>query len=609
MATDPICGMYVDEKTATIKRKIKETTYYFCGSNCLVAFEAPEKEMKRLKYEAVFGGIFAAIAGLLFFIKFPYHEWVMLLVTLPVQFVIGRRFYQGTLDALKAKTANMDTLIALGTSAAWFYSAFVVLSNGHGIYFEVAAFIIAATIIGKYFEELMKHKATEALHKLMDLKPKTARILVSGKEVEKPISEIKVGDVCVVKPGEIIPTDGIILEGHSEINEAMVTGESMPVSKDKGDEVIGGTINESGLLKIKATKVGEDTVLSQIISLVGKAQLEKIPIQHVVDKVAAKFVPAVIVVALLSFAYWYFTGQEFIFAFTILISVLIIACPCALGLATPTALLIGIGKAAESGILVRSGEALELAKSIDTIIFDKTGTLTEGKPSVTDVVAFSGSKEDVLRIAAIAEKGSEHPLAKAVLQEASELGINVPDVKNIEAVTGQGVKAKYSNKEILVGNRKLISSSKIDLKKFESEVKYLEEQAKTAAIVAYGKQVIGVIGISDTIKKSSIEAIAKLKMNGKEIIMITGDNEVTANAIAKQAGIDRVLAQVLPKDKADEIKKLQKEGKKVCMVGDGINDAPALAQADLGIAIGSGTDVAKETCEMLQMQLKFLTEQ
>jgi Cu+-exporting ATPase len=601
MATDPICGMYVDENTATIKKTVNHTTYSFCSNNCLVAFEAPEKELRRLKFEAFFGGVFAAIAMALFLLPgIPYHEWIAMFATAPVQFVIGRRFYAGTWDGLKSRSANMDTLIALGTSAAWFYSAFVTFTGGDGVYFEVAAIIIAATVIGKYLEEIMKHRATAALHKLMDLRPKTARVLVNGKETEKPISEVKVEEICVIKPGETVPTDGVIVEGHSEVNESMVTGESMPVPKGKGDEVIGGTLNESGLLNVKATKVGEDTVLSQIIALVGQAQLQKIPIQHLVDRISAKFVPTVIVVALLSALLWFFTGQVFIFALTIAISVLIIACPCALGLATPTALVIGIGKAAEQGILVRAGSALELAKNIDTIVFDKTGTLTKGKPEVTDVYAAAGTKkEDVLKSAAIAERGSEHPLGKAVVAKAESEDIKVPQPKSVTAKTGKGIVASYGKKSIAVGNRELMRSLKINVAKAEPALRKYENQAKTAVFVAVGRKAIGVIALADALKDTSIEAVQKLQRLGKELVLLTGDHETVARQIAESVGITSVISDVKPEQKVGKIKELQSQGKKVCMVGDGINDAPALAQADLGIAIGSGTDVAKETGQIV----------
>jgi len=602
MATDPICGMFVDEKSATIKRTIKGTTYYFCSSNCLVAFEAPEKETKILKYSAVFGLILAAaVLAVTFLYAGPFMKLIAFLLATPVQLVIGYRYYKGAWDGLKMKTANMDTLIALGTSAAWVYSTLVtfVPNLGTGVFFDVSAVIIAITVTGKYFEEVAKGKASESLHKLMDLRPKTAKILVKGKEIEKPVSEIALGDICVVRPGESIPTDGIVVEGHSDVNESMVTGESMPVSKYKGDQVIGGTINEAGLLKIKATKVGEDTVLSQIIALVGQAQLGKIPIQHMVDRVAAKFVPAVIGIALLAFSFWYLTGQSFIFSLTILVSVLIIACPCALGLATPTALLIGIGKAAESGILVRQGEALELAKNVDTIVFDKTGTLTKGRPDVIDIIPIKGKKEAVLKVAAIAEKGSEHPLGRSIFKRANDLKLKIPDAEKYRAVTGKGILARYSNSDILVGNRDLMKEYKISLRKVEPILKEYEAQAKTAILVALDRQIIGIITLADTLKETSKDAVDSLRKLGKEVILLTGDNEQTAKEIAKQVGITNIVANIKPGDKAAKIKELQQRGRKVAMVGDGVNDAPALAQADLGIAIGSGTDVAKETGQIV----------
>jgi len=605
MAKDPICGMYVDEKKVVYKKTIKGTTYYFCSEHCLKAFEKPEKELKNLKLLVATSVIFAAlILSFSFFITPPISKNIFLfLLATPVQFIVGWRFYKGTYDALRAKSANMDTLIATGTSAAWFYSTLITflpnIFTGE-VYFDTSVFVITFIMVGKLLEEITKGRASESLRKLMDLQPRMATIIKNKKEIEIPAEEVKIGDIIVVKPGEKIPVDGIVKEGRSSVDESMITGESIPVGKKIGDEVIGATINKSGLLKIKTTKIGKDTTLSQIIELVEKTQLSKVPIQKLVDKVSSVFVPAVILIAIVSFIFWYSVTSNLIFPLTIFISVLIIACPCALGLATPTAILVGTSKAAENGILIRSGEALELAQKVDTIIFDKTGTLTKGEPSVTNIFAVRGTKErEVLRLAAMVEKGSEHPIAKAIIKKVNYRKIKIPNLKNYETIPGKGIKAKYLNRTIFVGNRMLMKENKISISDSEKYIQKLEGEGKTTVIVAFGNKTIGVIGIADTLKKFSKKAIRKLQRMGKEVVMITGDNERTAKAIARQLGIKKVLAQVLPQNKAKEIKKLQEQKKVVAMVGDGINDAPALAQADVGIAIGSGTDVAKETGNMV----------
>ncbi len=600
MATDPVCGMHVDEKKAVFKKEVDGKTVYFCSEVCLRTFEKPEAELKRLKLLVILGAIISIpTIALSFFIKIPYNNFVLLILSAPVQFYAGWRFYKGTFDALKAKYANMDTLIATGTTAAWLYSTavtfFPTIIQGE-TYFDVSVIIVTLILFGRYLEDIAKGKASSAIKRLMGLQPKTATVIRAGKEIEVQIEDLKVGDIVVVKPGERIPVDGIVVEGHSSVDESAITGESMPVGKKIGDEVIGATINKSGLLKFKTTKVGKDTVLSQIIQIVQQALTTKAPIQRLADKVSSYFVPAVILVALASFFLWfYLTGFNFLFALTITIAILIIACPCALGIATPTAILIGTGLGAESGILIKGGEALETTHKLTTVVFDKTGTLTKGQPSVTDVIPVGVEQKEALMLAAVAEKGSEHPIGEAIVKRAEELKIKLANVKNYETIAGKGIKTKYLNKIILVGNREFIKENKIDAEKIESTLQKLEGEGKTAVIVSFGGVVKGVIAVADTLKKFSKEAVEELHKMGKEVIMITGDNERTADAIAKQVGIDRVFARVLPGEKASIVKKLQEEKKIVATVGDGINDAPMLAQADVGIAIGSGTDVALET--------------
>ncbi len=543
----------------------------------------------------------------IFVLSFP--EWfgvmvpniVLLALATPVQFIVGYRFYQGTYTALKSGSASMDTLIAVGTSAAYIYSAIVTLAPGFGdyVYFDSAALIITFIILGKWLEAITKGRASAAITKLMGLQPKTALVVRKGKEIDIPVEDIAVGDIVIVKPGQKIPVDGVVLSGSSSVDESMVTGESIPVEKNKGDTVIGGTINKHGSFRFKATKVGKDTVLAQIIQLVEEAQGSKAPIQRLADTVSGYFVPAVILIAIAAFFVWYIAGQSFVFSLSVFISVLIIACPCALGLATPTAIMVGTGKGAENGILIKSGEALENARRITTVVMDKTGTLTEGKPKVTDVVALGKiTRKDLLRYAAIAEKRSEHPLADAILTKAREEKIAVPEATKFEAIPGKGIIARYGKNEILLGNASLMARYKVAL----PDLGKLEGEGKTVMILAVDKKTVGLIAVADTLKKSSKEAVHSLKSMGKEVVMITGDNSKTADAIAKQLGIDYSLAEVLPQEKEKEIEKLQAKGKIVAMIGDGINDAPALAKADLGIAIGAGTDVALETGEIVLMK-------
>ncbi|HJS68839.1 MAG TPA: copper-translocating P-type ATPase, partial [Nitrososphaera sp.] len=530
------------------------------------------------------------------------NNFVLLALATPIQFWAGWRFYKGTWDAIRAKASNMDTLIAIGTSAAYFYSAVVAFLPGafpfEGVYFETAAIIITLILIGRLLETRTKEKASSAVRKLLDLQPRMARIIKDGREEEIPVEQVQEGDLFVVRPGERIPTDGKVEEGASSVDESAVTGESIPVDKSAGSEVIGATINKSGMLKARATKVGQDTVLSQIIALVEEARTGKAPMQRMADQVAKYFVPAVVAVAVSSALAWYFVGGiGLTFSLLAFVSVIIIACPCALGIATPAALMMGAGKGAENGILFKGGEHLEMARKVRTVVFDKTGTLTKGRPEVTDVITLSDvGEQELLRLAAIAESGSEHPLGQAVVRRAKEKGLVVAGPESFEAVSGHGLRAGYAGHAIMIGNRKMMADSGIAVAdQVDSAMSRLETEGKTATLVSIDGRLAGVIAMADTVKDHALEAIDALKQMGIEVIMLTGDNERTARAIAGKLGIDRVMAQVLPQQKEEVIAKLKSEGKVVAMVGDGINDAPALARADLGIAIGSGTDVAKET--------------
>src|ERR687898_800233 len=540
-----------------------------------------------------------------------YTSYVMLALATPLQFWIGWRFYRGLWDGIMARASNMDTLIAIGTTAAYLYSATVTIVPGSfpfgSVYFETAAIIITLILIGRLLETRTKEKASDAVRKLLDLQPKMAKIIRregnsdEEVEIEIPIEQVQEGNVMVIRPGERIPTDGVVIHGSSSIDESAVTGESIPVDKTKDDEVIGATINKSGLLKVKATKIGQDTVLSQIIALVEEARTGKAQMRRLVDQVAKYFVPAVLGIAIGVGLGWYFVGDIGItFSLLAFVSIIIIACPCALGIATPAALMMGAGKGAENGILFKGGEYLEIAKKVKTIVFDKTGTLTKGKPSITDIIDLSGLGEhEILRLAAIAESGSEHHLGQAVVNGAKEKGIMVTNPESFEAVSGHGLRARYGDHMILIGNRKLMHENSIPVNKdADRSLMVFEMQGKTATLIAIDNKLAGIIAIADTIKENAKQAIDSLKSMGIKVIMLTGDNERTAKAVASKLGIDRVIAQVLPKEKEQVISRLKSEGGKknaVAMVGDGINDAPALAQADLGIAIGSGTDVAKET--------------
>jgi len=614
MPRDPVCGMTVDADKA-IKRKIGDRTYFFCSESCARTYEQPEQELKAMKRRvavtligviAVTGlrvfvtlGLAAAIMTLTLIGGLSVYGFAIFIVSTPVVWIAGWSIILGAYRSLKNRAINMDVLIATGVIAGWTYGAanafFPAVAAGGEGYLEIAVAILAFVLLGKYIEETIRRRSAASIRKLLELRPTIARVLKDGNEVEVPIDELQVDDVIIIKPGEKIPTDGVVIAGYSSVDEKIITGESIPVEKNAESEVIGATINKTGLLKIRATKVGEDTALSQIVRLVEEAQASSAPVQKFADRVVAKFVPIVFAVAAVSFTYWYLTS-DFTKAFFALLAVLLIACPCALGIATPTALLAGVGKGAEYGVLLRSGEYVEKARKLKTVVFDKTGTLTKGEPSVTDIVSYGKHKEkDVLEFAAIAEKGSEHPLAEAIVNAAHQAGFNIPDAESFEAVPGHGVQCTYMNKKLLLGNRKLMMKNNVPIEQLEDDLQKLEGQGKTAMTLAVNGKPAGIVAAMDTPKESAVEAIRKLKGMGLEVVMLTGDNERTADAIAKQLGIDRVIANVLPWEKVNVIKNLQGQGKTVAMVGDGINDAPALAQSDIGIAIGSGTDIAKET--------------
>jgi Cu+-exporting ATPase len=655
MAKDQICGMFVEENENSIQHIRDGIKYYFCSSQCLHEFREPEKALKKLKMHVA---ISIALTIPIIILSLPhmipelghffpmemmvYTNYLLLALATPIQFWIGWRFYRGFWDGIKAKASNMDTLIAIGTTAAYLYSAIVTIVPGYfpftAVYYETAAIIITLILVGRLLETKTKEKASNAVRKLLDLKPRTARILrlvinegnkIEGskninnrgeinqsyvnfdnsklksitkefKEIEIPVEQIEEGDLMVIRPGERVPTDGLVTEGNSSVDESALTGESIPVDKTKGDEVIGATINKNGLLKVKATKVGQDTVLSQIITLVEEAKTGKAKLERMVDQVAKYFVPAIVMIAIGVFLGWYFIGDAGLtYSILAFVSVMIIACPCALGIATPAALMMGAGKGAENGILYKGGEHIEIANKVNTIVFDKTGTLTIGKPSVTDLVSLTEEigEQELLRLAAIAESGSEHPLAQAVIRKAKENNTLITSPDSFEAISGHGLKATYSNHTILIGNRKMMEDNQVAVSEsVDAKLSIFEKEGKTAVLVAIDNTLSGILAISDTIKENATDTIKSLKSKGIEVIMLTGDNERTANAVASKLGIDRVIAEVLPQQKEEVVAKLKtKEGKVVAMVGDGINDAPALARADLGIAIGSGTDVAKET--------------
>jgi Cu+-exporting ATPase len=615
LPTDPICGMFVEESPNPLHATVNGTTYYFCSDSCLKTFIAPELELRSLKKNvalSLFLGIPILILSYVSIIPKSLDGWFLLALATPVQFVAGFRFYKGTWSAIKMRSSNMDFLIAVGTSAAYFYSltyvAFPKQFPYGGLYFDTSAIIVALILIGRLLEQTVRGKATDAIRKISSLQPRTATVLHSdGTEAVIPIEQVSEGDIFVVKPGEKIATDGEVVEGDSAVDEKLVTGESIPIEKSKGDKVIGATLNGTGVLKVRATHVGRDTTLSKIVQVVQEAQNTKGPVERLANTIAAYFVPIVITTALASFAVWFWLEEKPVsFAFTAAVAVLIIACPCALGLATPAAIVVGAGKGAENGILIKGGEYLERTQKINTIVFDKTGTLTKGEPSIVDIVSFSNFNErEMLEFAAIAEKRSEHPLASSIIKKHLEIsgGQPVPEPVLFESITGQGVHATYAGTDILFGNTKLFEARSLGLEVAMPQLEKFRSEGKTAMILSINNRVTGIIAVADTIKPHAKETITALEKMNIEVLMITGDNRQTASAIANELGIKRFFAEVLPTEKSEMIKKLQTEEKrKVAMVGDGINDAPALAQADVGIAVGSGSDIAIETGGLILMR-------
>ncbi|MBI4240731.1 MAG: heavy metal translocating P-type ATPase [Candidatus Rokubacteria bacterium] len=539
------------------------------------------------------------------------NPWALMVLTIPVQFWVGWYFHAGFLKDLRYRSASMASLVSIGTNAAFFFSAAVTLwphafmELGAMTYYETAAVLMTLIVLGRWLEARARGRTSEAIRRLMALAPKTARVLRNGREEDLPVAEVVAGDLIRVRPGDKIPVDGEVVEGASAVDESMLTGESLPVEKRLGVRVIGGSVNRTGSFTFRATRVGKDTVLAQIIRLVEEAQGSKAPIQRLADQVSAVFVPIVLVIAALTFGVWWAWGPHpaFLFALTNAVAVLVIACPCAMGLATPTAIMVGTGKGAELGVLIKSAEALELLHKVTTVVLDKTGTLTVGRPVVTDLVAVNGMEEDaVLALAAAAEQGSEHPLGEAIVTRAKERGVALPPVSHFSAVPGHGIEARVEGQQLLLGNARLLAQHGIEFTGLESKARRFADEGKTAVYVALDGRVAGLIAVADVLKPEAREAVAALKALGLEVVMLTGDSRRTGEAIARQAGIIRVLAEVLPHDKAEEVKRLQGEGRLVAMVGDGINDAPALAQADVGIAMGSGTDVAMEAADITLMR-------
>jgi len=627
MAKDPICGMVVPTATALSAPRAGHT-YYFCSQGCRQTFLAPEQELRRTRRRvgiALSGvlalallraaGFIALAAGVSLLSWTPVAQlpwltwgmWLFLLAT-PVQIIGGWGFYTGAWAALRRRALNMDVLIALGTSVAYFYSVIVVFapqllpvgSDERDVYFEVSAVVIAFVLMGKYMEEIIKQRSSAAVRRLLDLQPATATVIHGGKEMTVPAAAIQRGDLVLVRPGEKVPADGVVIDGQSSVQEALITGESLPVLKQAGSELIGGTINGRGLLRFETTRVGADTSLAQIIRIVEEAQVSSAPVQRLADQVTAWFVPAVVAVAFLTFAVWTLAGS-FSNGLLAFIAVLVISCPCALGIATPAALMVGVGKGAELGILIRSGEVLERVEQLSTVVFDKTGTLTQGKPVLTEVVAIgSNSNAWVLQLAASLEHGSEHPLAEALLEAAAAQGLELLASAHFEAKVGEGVQAEVAGQSLWLGNRSLALRFVPELAgAVQLSLQQLETAGNTVMLLGHGDAVLGLLAVADTVRPEARQAVELLQRRRIQVVMLSGDNRTTAQAIAAQVGIKEVIAEVHPADKAATIRALQQAGQVVAMVGDGVNDAPALATADIGIAIGSGADVAKEAGDLL----------
>ena len=627
MAKDPICGMVVPTATALSAQRAGRT-YFFCSQGCRQTFLAPEQELARMRRRVslalggvlalalVRAGAFLALAtgvSLLSWAPVPQLPWLtggvwLFLLATPVQVIGGWSFYTGAWAALRRRALNMDVLIALGTSVAYLYSVVVVFApqllpagtDERGVYFEVSAVVIAFVLMGKTMEEIIKQRSSAAVRRLLDLQPATATVIRQGQEMSVPAETVQSGDVVLVRPGETVPADGVVLEGQSAVDEALITGESLPVSKVEGSELMGGTLNGSGLLRFTATRVGAETALAQIIRIVEEAQASSAPVQRLADRVTAWFVPVVVGVAFAAFALWVLAGS-FSHGLLAFIAVLVISCPCALGIATPAALMVGVGKGAELGILIRSGEVLERVERLTTVVFDKTGTLTRGKPALTGVVAFaSRRKAEVLQLAASLEHGSEHPLASALLEAAAAQGLEPLPARDFHAQVGEGVQASVDHQALWLGNRALAGRFVPELpEEVQGPLGELEAAGQTVMLLGQGDAVLGLLAVADTVRPEAQQAVALLQRRGIQVVMLSGDHRTTARAIAEQVGIKEVIAEVRPADKAATIRALQQAGQVVAMVGDGVNDAPALATADIGIAIGSGADVAKEAGDLL----------
>ncbi|MDE1857154.1 MAG: heavy metal translocating P-type ATPase [Candidatus Micrarchaeota archaeon] len=608
MATDPVCGMFVDERHTGLVGERAGRKYYFCSANCKLQFERPEREIRNLRLSlAVSWPLTVIVAALTYLLSIAYGNYAMLLLASVVQFYAGQRFYAGTLDALRNRSANMDTLIAIGTTAAWLYSAVVTISPSTfpagGVYFDTSTIIISLILTGTYMQRLAESRASTAVSALLSLQPKTAHVVKGTEIIDVPVEKIRVGDMLLVKPGEKIPTDSGVVEGTSSVDESMITGESMPITKRVGDKVIGGTINSTGSLRVRVLKVGDDTTLAQIIKIVEDAASSKVPIQKLADTISSYFVPVVVLIGIGSALAWYlFGGVGANVSVLIFVSVLIIACPCALGIATPAALLVSSGKAARDGILVKSGESLQVSSRVDTIVLDKTGTLTKGKPQVTDIVSFSGyGKSGILRYAATAELNSEHTLGRAIVEKARKTGIKPEFPKSFTYRQGSGIIAvDRRGKRIAIGNRDLFRKGLPAT--VEKAILALESEGKTTLIVGVEGETAGLIALADVLKPDSKRAMAALAVLGIEAWLVTGDNDRVAKAVAKRLGISNVISEAKPKEKMKKIEELQKAGRVVAMVGDGVNDAPALTKADLGIAIGAGTEVAIQAGGIILMR-------
>ncbi len=604
-----------------IKQAVSRVGYKVVGEDEIATPDQEKaekaKELNKLKIKV---GVSLLIGALILWGSFPgligtapwflKNFWIQLILATPIQFWAGWEFYRGTIPALRHRTANMDTLVALGTTVAYFYSAVVtifpqvVMDLGLEVmpYFDVATIVIGLILLGRFFEARAKGQTSEAIQKLIGMQAKTARVIRNGKELDLPIEEVKIGDLVRVRPGEKIPVDGVLIEGESSIDESMITGESIPVDKQIGDTVVGATINKSGTFTYQASKVGDETMLAQIIKLVSEAQGSKAPIQRVADLISAYFVPIVIMLAFVTFALWYILGPSpaLLYALLNTVSVLIIACPCAMGLATPTAIMVGTGLGAQKGILIKDAESLEIAHKVNTVVFDKTGTLTKGTPEVTDIIPVQNSKfkvQNLLQLAASIEKGSEHSLAEAIVKKAEQGNIQFEPVSKFKAIAGHGVEGLVGQKQVYFGNRRLMEREGVEVKS-GPQIEKLEREGKTVMMLAVGKDLVGLVAVADTIKESAKAGVEALLQKKIEVVMITGDNQRTAQAIAEKVGIKRVLSEVLPEQKESEVRKIQMEGKVVAMVGDGINDAPALAASDVGIAMGTGTDVAIEAADI-----------